>query len=289
VSNAKAVAHGVLTTPDQLHVAYFNRTMRYAWDLYHPELRDARLTRGLKGLGARLVLHYLRLWDGQAMQRPDVIVANSEFVRRRIRKHYRRDASVIHPPVDVDGFAWTSEKEDFYVVVSRLVPYKRVDLAVRAFTRMGLPLRVLGSGPGERQLRMVAGPTVEFLGWRPAAEVRDHMQRARAFVLPGQEDFGIAQVEAQAAGTPVIAQAVGGALETIVPGETGILFPDPTVDSLVEAIRRFESERGRFDAERIRQNAERFGRKRFQQEFVDLVERSWERFRTGGPGARRAP
>jgi glycosyltransferase involved in cell wall biosynthesis len=289
VSNTKAVAHGALTSPAQLHVAYFNRTMRYAWDLYQPELRDAGMATGSKSLIAKVAFHYLRMWDAQAMQRPDVIVANSEFVRRRIRKHYRREARVIHPPVNVDGFSWTAPKEDFYVVVSRLVPYKRVDLAVRAFSRMRLPLKVIGSGPSEKRLRGMAGPTVEFLGWRPGADVRDHVERARAFVLPGQEDFGIAQVEAQAAGTPVIAQAVGGALETVVPGETGVLFSDPTVDCLVEAVRRFESDGDRFEAERIRRNAERFGRKRFQEEFSELLERTWERFKASGPGSRKGP
>ena len=278
VSNVKAVSHGVITRPDQLHVAYVNRPMRYAWDLYHEELRAFRLTGGLRSALARVFLHYLRLWDQQAMRRPDVIAVNSRAVQRMVAKYHRRKAEVIHPPVDVGEFECDGQRDGYYVTLARLVPYKRVDLVVGAFNRLGLPLKVIGDGPMEGRIRATARPNVEFLGWIPRSQVRSHLQATRALVFAANEEFGIAPVEAQAAGAPVIAFAGGGATETVIHGETGILFPEQTVDSVVDAVRAFESGDYRFDPERLRENAERFSVDRFRERFSRLVDRSMESF-----------
>ena len=281
VSNVKAVAHGALTGPGQLHVAYVNRPMRYAWDLYHQEVRDFGRRSRVKGPLARIILHYLRLWDREAMQRPDVLATNSRTVQALVWKYYRRDTEVIHPPVNVDSFSPSRDRADYFVSVARLVPYKRVDVVVRAFNELGLPLKVIGDGPLEDRLRALAKPNVEFLGWIPTIEVRRHLERARALVFAADEEFGIAPVEAQAAGAPVIAYGKGGATETVVEGETGILFPAQSPASLAEAVRAFVSGRYRFRVEAIRTNAERFSRQRFQERFSSFLDRSLESFVNG--------
>jgi len=186
---------------------------------------------------------------------------------------------VIYPPVDVDRFIPRADREEFYVTVTRLVPYKRVDLIVRAFARLGRPLVVVGDGPELRRLRGIASGNVKVVGWQPEEVVRDYLERAQAFVFAAEEDFGIGPVEAQAAGAPVIAYGRGGALESVVEGETGLFFYEQTVEAVAEAVLEFERRRGEFSVERIRANAERFRKERFQREFMALVEREWERFR----------
>jgi glycosyltransferase involved in cell wall biosynthesis len=277
ISSTQAVAHGVVTDPAQLHLAYFNRTMRYAWDLYHQELKGFGVDHGVKGQIARLAYHYIRLWDYQAFQRPDVIVANSRYAARRIQKYYRRDAQVIYPPVDIGGWPLREGRGDWYVASSRLVPHKRMDVVVAAFSRLRLPLKVLGDGPLRERLAQDAGPNVEFVGWLRGAELRECIGGARALVTAADEEFGIAAVEAQAAGRPVIGYAGCGLSEIVQPGETGLLFERPTVDSLMEAVRAYESGEFHFDPERIRANAERFDRPRFQRELGALLDEQWER------------
>ncbi len=274
VSNVKAVCHGALTAPHQVHVAYVNRPMRYAWDSYHQELRVRGLDRGLKGALARPLYHYLRMWDHQAMQRPDVLAANSRYVQAMVRKYYGRDAEVIYPPVEVEEFSCTEDRDDYFVTVSRLVPYKRADVVVRAFNELGLPLKVIGSGPLEERFRAMARPNVEILGWVSREELRRLVQRARAMVFAAEEEFGIAPVEALAAGAPVIAYARGGVTETVVPFESGILFDEQTPQSLAEAVREVASGNHRFEPERLREQAERFAPARFEREMAGLLERS---------------
>jgi glycosyltransferase involved in cell wall biosynthesis len=252
--------------------------MRYAWDLENVYLDVAGASR-VMGLFARLLLHYLRTWDVAAANRVDVFVANSKHVAGRIWKLYRRRARVIYPPVDVDRFIPRADREEFYVTVTRLVPYKRVDLIVRAFARLGRPLVVVGDGPELRRLRGIASGNVRLVGWQPDEVVRDYLERARAFVFAAEEDFGIGPVEAQAAGAPVIAYGRGGALESVVEGETGLFFYEQSAEAVAEAVLEFERRRGQFSLERIRANAERFRKERFQREFTALVEREWERFR----------
>jgi glycosyltransferase involved in cell wall biosynthesis len=279
ISSSHAVAKGVITGPDTLHVSYIHSPPRYAWDLQGQYLEEAGLTRGIKGMVARGLLHYLRLWDGLAGQRPDILLANSHYIARRIQKTYRREVQVIYPPVDTDAFTLERNKDNFYLAASRMVPYKRMDLIVEAFAQMPhRKLVVIGDGPDMPKVRAKAGPNITLLGYQPFEVLRDHMRRARAFVFAAEEDFGIAPVEAQACGTPVIAFGRGGATETVVPGETGVFFQEQSVKSLIEAVERFE--RLSFDPLRVRQNAERFSAERFRREFAALVEREWDRFKT---------
>jgi glycosyltransferase involved in cell wall biosynthesis len=285
VSSSYVVAKGVLTSPQQLHVSYVHSPVRYAWDLYLQYLREAGVERGVRSGFIRLVMHYLRLFDVASANRVDVFVANSRHVARRIWKTYRRRASVLYPPVDTDAFALHREKADFYVTVSRLVPYKQVGLLVEAFN--GMPDRklvVIGDGPDFKKLRERAGPNVELLGHQPLAVLQEHLAHARAFVFAAEEDFGIAPVEAQACGTPVIAYGAGGARETVVEGETGLFFPEQTPASLRGAVRAFEARPHAFDPERIRQHAEQFSAARFREAFAALVARAWERFQEAGEG-----
>lgn len=283
ISSSHAVAKGVITGPSQLHLSYVHSPMRYAWDLQHEYLRASGLERGPAGWAARLALHRLRQWDARSANGVDVLLANSAHVARRIRKAYRRDAEVLYPPVDVSAFAPGEQKEDFYLTVSRLEAYKRVDLLVAAFARCpGRRLVVIGDGPEMHRLRSSATANVELRGRLSSAEVREHMQRARAFLFAGIEDFGIVMAEAQACGTPVIAFAAGGAAE-IVRGEsaqrpTGVLFGEPTPDALLDALHRFEEAPGRFATAACRENAMRFDRARFRARFEELLRSHWKRF-----------
>lgn len=278
ISSSHAVAKGVITGPDTLHVGYIHSPPRYAWDLQHQYLEEAALSKGLKSALARGLLHYLRLWDGLAGQRPDVLVANSHYIARRIQKAYRRKAAVIYPPVDTNAFVLGQHKENFYLAASRMVPYKRMDLIVEAFAQMpDKKLVVIGDGPEMPKVQAKAGPNVTLLGYQPFEVLRDHMRRAKAFVFAAEEDFGIAPVEAQACGTPVIAFGRGGATETVVAGETGVFFHEQSVESLITAIEEFE--KLSFDPLRVRRNAERFSAERFRQEFAALVEREWDKFK----------
>jgi len=275
ISNSHACAKGVLTRPETCHICYCYTPMRYVWDFYPTYLRSEEIGKAVRQV-LPLVLHYLRLWDYCAAQRPDVLVAISRHVQRRIKKHYRREARVIYPPVEVSSF-WPAEpveREDYFLVVSRFVGYKRVDLALEAFNRLRLPLRVVGYGPEERQLRRLAGETVEFLGWQPDETVRDLYRRARALIFPGEEDFGLTPVEAMAAGTPVIAYARGGACETVVEGVTGLFFREQTPEALMEAVERFSQ--CEFDPSTLHRHALKFDRTVFQEAMQQLVQQSWE-------------
>jgi len=278
LSSSHAVAKGVVTGPDQLHLCMCYSPMRYAWDLQHQYLRESGLERGPKSWLVRPLLHYLRLWDSRTANGVDGFIAISRYIARRILKTYRREAEVIYPPVDVEAFTLEVKKEDFYLTASRMVPYKRMDLIVEAFARMpGRKLVVIGDGPEMPKIRAKATPNVTLLGYQPFEVLREYMQKARAFVFAAEEDFGIAPVEAQACGTPVIAFGRGGATETILPGETGIFFGEQSVESLIAAIEEFEGLS--FDPLWIRRNAECFSKERFRREFAALIEREWDKFR----------
>ncbi len=278
ISLSHTVAKGALTRSDQLHISYVFTPMRYAWDLCFPYLSQLHLTRGPRGALARLLMHYLRMWDVASASRPDVLIASSRCVARRIRKTYRRDAEVIYPPVDIDRFRPQLARDDFYLTVSRLVPYKRVDLIVETFNRLGLPLVVIGDGPERRKIERLAGHTVTVLGQQPDTVVQDHMERCRAFVFAADEDFGIVIVEDQAAGAPVIAYERGGATETVVPDETGLFFAEQNVECLAHAVGTFEASAARFHPERISLTTRRFSRERFKQSFALMIDREWRRF-----------
>lgn len=280
ISSSHAVAKGVLTGPDQLHVSYVHSPVRYAWDLQHQYLREAGLDKGLKGWLARWILHKLRIWDYRTAHGVDAFVANSGFIARRIRKVYGRDATVIHPPVSVVGCSYNKEsKEDFYLVASRMVPYKRVDLVVQAFAAMPeRRLVVVGDGPEMSKVKANAARNVEVLGYQDSETLRDLMARARAFVFAAEEDFGIMPVEVQAHGTPVIAYGKGGALETVIDGKTGVLFDRQEVNSIADAVNRFEQQESNFNPDVIRQNTEQFSESRFRNELIGFVQAEWDRF-----------
>lgn len=267
LSSSYAVAKGALTGPDQVHVSYIHSPLRYAWDMQAEYFRGSK-RRGLRGLAARLVLHYWRGWDYRSAQSVDSMACNSQFVARRIRKMYRREAAVIYPPVDLSDLAPADERGNYFLTVSRLVPYKRVDVILEAFR--GLPqeqLVVVGDGPEAARLARRAPPNVTFLGWQTREQLISLYSRARAFLYAAREDFGISLVEAQACGAPVIAFRGGGALETVVEGITGLFYDEQTPTALGDAIRRFESAPHAWVAVDLLAQARRFSKERFASEF----------------------
>lgn len=273
ISNSHAVAKGVISHSNQLHICYCHSPIRYAWDLYHQYLRESKLDRGIKGFFAKLFLHYIRLWDLNTVNRIDYFIANSDYIAQRIKKVYDRKATVIHPPVDVKSFTFYPHKEDFFLAASRFVPYKKIDLIVEAFSQMpDKKLVVIGDGPDFEKVKAKAGNNVELLGFQPLEVLKHHMQRAQAFIFAADEDFGIMPVEAQACGTPVIAYRRGGVLETVVEGETGLFFNKQNTNELIQAVNSFEKIKHQFIPEKIRANAERFSRDRFKKEFEHFVE-----------------
>jgi glycosyltransferase involved in cell wall biosynthesis len=277
ISSSYAVAKGVITGPDQVHICYCHSPIRYAWDLQHQYLQQTGLTRGLKSVLARLTLHYIRIWDFRTAASVDQFIANSDYVRRRIGKLYQRDSQIVHPPVDIGAFACHPDKEDFYLTASRMVPYKRVDLIVDAFRQMPEKrLIVIGEGPELARVRHLAGANVSLIGYQEDAVLCDHLQRARAFIFAAEEDFGILPVEAQACGTPVIAFGKGGALETVIGTgnldgrpPTGVFFERQTVPDLMDAVRRFEA--STIMPADCRAWAERFSIQAFRHAWDDII------------------
>lgn len=284
ISSSHAVAKGVITGPDQLHLCMCYSPIRYAWDLQHQYLRESGLNKGLTGWLVKLMLHRIRLWDLRTANGVDEFIAISRFIGRRIRKVYRRESAVIYPPVDIDRYSMREDKEDFFVTASRMVPYKRIDLVVDAFNQMPeRELVVIGDGPDFAKIRAKAAPNVKLLGFQGDEVLRDYLQRARAFVFAAEEDFGIAPLEAQACGTPVIAFGKGGALETIVGingsttegrAPTGVFFYQQTAEALSEAVREYEARKSEITPFACRENAARFSPERFRKEFTAFVEQA---------------
>lgn len=278
ISASHAISKGVITGPDQLHIGYIYTPIRYAWDMQHEYLQKAGLTKGLRSMIVRSLLHYLRIWDMRTVAGVDHYVAISQFIAQRVNKLYKREAAVIYPPVELDRFHLAEEKENFYVTVSRLVPYKKVDLIVHAFNQMpDKKLIVIGDGPEFKYIKKIAGDNVSLLGYQSDRVIEDTLQRAKAFIYAAQEDFGIVPLEAQACGTPVIAYGKGGSLETIVSGETGWFFEEQTEASLIAAIDKFERSKA-LNPQAIRANAERFNKERFKQEMKTYVEEKAKAF-----------
>lgn len=273
ISSSTSCSKGIITGANTLHICYCNTPMRYGWDFYH-EYRSG------KGALARFLISgmmkKIRMWDRLSADRVDTFIANSYNVSRRIKKHYRRNSVVIYPPVRTGMFQKSDRDDGFYLCVSRLVPYKRVDLVVEAFTKLGLPLVVIGGGSQYKDIAAKAGPKVKMLGRVGDDVVLNHMERCKAFLFPGEEDFGITPIEAQACGKPVIAYGRGGALETIVEDKTGIFFYEQTVGAVIEAVRRFE--RMEFDGEVIRAQAEKFSEERFTEELKEFIYSEYEKF-----------
>jgi glycosyltransferase involved in cell wall biosynthesis len=280
ISISHAVSHGIVPQPDQLHINYICIPIRYAWHLYHQYLEEAGLEKGMRSLIAKSILHYIRLWDISTSQRIDHYVAISNWVARNVWRVYRRKADVIYPPVDIQAFTLCEQKENFYLTVSRLVPYKKIDLIIEAFNMMPQKkLFVIGDGPELIKLQAKAGKNVEFLGFKPLSDLVNYMQRARAFIFAALEDFGIVPVEAQACGTPVIAYGNGGVLETVIEKETGLFFPQQNAQSLITAVQAFENNDQKFKAANIRKNAERFNKGLFQKEFGNYIDQKWTKYK----------
>jgi glycosyltransferase involved in cell wall biosynthesis len=267
ISSSSACAKGVLTGPGTLHICYCHTPLRYAWEPYLDRRFD--FANPLLDAGNKLLLHYLRLWDRLAADRVDYFIANSRNVAAKINKYYRRDAEVINPPVSVERFPVEAARREYFLVISRLVPYKRVDLAVKAFSRLGLPLKIAGDGPERERLQEMAGPNVEFLGYVGDEDLPGLLTGALALIFPGEEDFGIVPVEAMAAGRPVIGLGRGGLLETVVEGKTGLFFPEASPESLIEAVARFSV--ADFDPVRLSKHAAGFSRERFKKEMKKFV------------------
>jgi glycosyltransferase involved in cell wall biosynthesis len=272
ISSSAAFSRGVLTRPDQPHLCYIHSPPRYAWDEQFSYLQQGRLGYGPKGLLFRHMLHKLRIWDARTAHGPDLMAANSNFVRARVRRIYGRDAQVIFPPVEVAKFPLVETKDDYYITASFMAPYKRTDLVIQAFNEMpGRVLHVVGDGQQSASLRKLAGPNIRFLGFLPRADYVREVSHARALVFAGCEDFGIALAEAQASGTPLIAFHRGGASDIVRPlgaqaSPTGILFQRQTVDAIKDAVTTFETQRGAIGPAACRENAERFAPDRFRRE-----------------------
>lgn len=275
VSSHHAVAKGVLTHQNQLHICYCHSPMRYAWDFYHEYLREAKLDKGLRGMIAKILLHYLRIWDVASANRVDAFIANSHYIARRIKRIYNRSATVIYPPVDVEKFECNSQKDNYYLAVARFVPYKKVDVIVKAFSRMPDKKLVL-IGEGDKAILKNVTCNIEVIGFQPFESLKTYLASAKGFVYAAEEDFGITIVEAQACGTPVIAFGKGGASETVIDGKTGILFPEQTAESLIEAVRKFEQTT--FDTVAIRKNAERFHRTAFAENIKAFINEKYRDF-----------
>ena len=279
VSSSHCVAKGVL--PQRaLHIAYIHSPMRYVWD-QHDAYFDANASRIAK-IGMSLWRRRLQRWDVRSSRRVEFFVANSDNVAVKIRKLYGREAAVIHPPVEVDRFFIQEQQEPYYLIVSALVPYKKIDLAIDAFNRLELPLKIVGEGPLRKRLQRMAKPNIEFLGWVDDEALPRLYASCQALIFPGEEDFGIVPLEAQASGRPVIAYGAGGALETIIPfngdrleAPTGIFFYEQTVAALVDAVRLFERQSGRFDAPQLRRQAAKFSRPNFKTAMRAFVEEKW--------------
>jgi glycosyltransferase involved in cell wall biosynthesis len=277
ISSSHAIAKGVITGPNQLHICYCHSPMRYAWDLQHQYLEESGLGHKLVGWLARWMLYNVRSWDVRTANGVDEFIAVSHYVGRRIWKVYRRESTVIYPPVNIDDFALCTDKDDFYVTVSRLVPYKKVGLIVEAFNRMpGKRLVVIGEGTNFAKVKATAGKNVEMMGFQDLEVMRRYVQRARGFVFAAEEDFGISVVEAQASGTPVIAFGKGGVLEILqdISSEepTGIFFDQQTPEAIIQSVEAFEREHTRFNPHACRRNALRFSRQRFRQEFREFCD-----------------
>ena len=273
ISSSHAVTKGLIKRPDQLHISYCHSPMRYAWDNAELYLNQANISKGLKGFAARATINYLRKWDLKTAIRPDYLIANSKFIAGKIKRIYNRDSDVIYPPVDVDKFEPVEEKDNFYLTASRMVPYKRVDLIVDAFSMMNdKKLLVVGDGPELNNIKRIASPNVEILGYKSGEEFKTLLQKAKAFVFAAEEDFGITVVEAMACGTPVIAFNKGGTAETVIDKQTGILFDSQTAESIKNAILKFEYLKNTFKPHQISRYTKKFSRDIFEKNIKEYVE-----------------
>ncbi|NCQ17401.1 MAG: glycosyl transferase family 1 [Ignavibacteria bacterium CG22_combo_CG10-13_8_21_14_all_37_15] len=279
LSSSHAVAKGVITSAQQLHISYCHTPMRYAWDFTHQYLKESNLQKGVKAAIVKMFLHYLRIWDYSTANRVDYFIANSKYIAKRIKKIYNKESEVIYPPVDTNLFPCETNKENYYVTASRFVPYKRIDLIVEAFAKMpDKKLLVIGEGPEKDKITAHAKKNIELLGYQDGEALKKYMQKAKAFVFAAEEDFGIVVIEALACGTPVIALAKGGTAETVVHLKNGIHFKEQTVEEIMSAVNEFERNEQRFDSLAISNDAALYDRTIFEQKFSDFVTQKAELF-----------
>jgi glycosyltransferase involved in cell wall biosynthesis len=272
ISSSHSVAKGLKKNPRQLHICYCHSPMRYAWDNAELYLKNANISKGLKGVAARSVINYLRKWDLKTASRPDYFIANSKYIAKKIKRIYNRTADVIYPPVDINKFSCFNEKENYFLTASRMVPYKRVDLVVEAFSKMGGKiLKVVGQGPEFEKIKNMATSNVEMLGYKNDIELKALMQKAKAFVFAAEEDFGITVVEAMACGTPVIALNKGGTTETVIDSKTGVLFDTQNAESIKNAMLTFESMKNIFNPQEISDHTKQFSREIFESNIKEYV------------------
>lgn len=286
LSSSHAVAKGVLTSPYQLHICYCHTPMRYAWDLTFDYLNNDRMGAGIPGIIARYILHRLRQWDVISANRVDYFIANSQHTARRIWRCYRRSSKVIYPPVNLEKFDFQPQKADFYLTISRLVSYKQICLIVEAFNQLKKPLVIIGEGGQLDEIRKLAKSNIQVLGWQPHNVVKEYITKAKAFVYAACEDFGIALVEAQACGTPVIAYGKGGALETVKDireypqNGTGLFFKSQQVEALVEAVGTFEKFQTQIDSENCRLQATKFSPTIFKKSYLEFVDHCYQEWKS---------
>lgn len=268
ISSTTVAAKGVITKPDTIHVSYCHTPPRYIWE---PQV-DPRARKGKFAWIRSNIIHKMRIWDRVAADRVDYFIANSKYIANRIKKYYRRDAKVIYPCVSTERFdiAKKEDIKDYFLFVSRLVDYKRCDIAVEAFNALGIPLKIIGRGPEKEKLVKVAKENIEFLGHLSDSDIAKYYREAKAFIFAAEEDFGIVPVEAMASGRPVIAYGAGGVTESVVEGKTGIFFKEQTAASLIEAIKKFNQDD--FDPEVIKKHAENFSNEKFKTEFINYLE-----------------
>jgi glycosyltransferase involved in cell wall biosynthesis len=277
ISIESGIAKGIVTKPETCHLCYCNTPMRYLWNMYFEYLSNEK-PGFFKRIFIKSFFNYLRVWDLATAARVDYFMSNSDNVRKRVLKYYKRGSKVVYPPVAINDFLFSRDKEDFYLVVSQLVSYKRIDLVVDAFNRTGKNLVIIGDGPERKGLEKRAGKNIKFLGWQSNDILKDYYSKAKAFIFPGEEDFGITPVEAQASGTPVIGYGKGGLLETVIDGRTGILFYKQDAGSLIEAVNRFEEKCKEFDADEIRENSRKFDVAVFRMEIENFITEKYREY-----------
>ncbi len=273
ISSNNSFAKGIITRPNTFHLSYCHSPTRYLWDATHTYVEEQNLPSYIKNIVYGM-LHNLRIWDKLASGRVDKYIANSYYVKNRIKKYYKKDAVVIHPPVDTEIIKPSSKNSEYFLIVSRLVSYKKIDLAIKACNVLELPLVIIGDGPSKKYLTKIAGPTIEFLGWQSDKNKIEYLRNSRALIFPGEEDFGIVPVEAMAAGKPVIAFNKGGVKESVIANKTGIFFDEPTTKSLISAIKQFRVQESKFDKHLISKHANKFSKNTFKSAILKEVEKA---------------